>query len=660
MGKPGGSRELRAVALGLLVTLLIEALLFSRAFGNFFNHDSLFYLSRRIESPGQFVQALLEPDDIKQYRPLPKLFFSLFYPFFGLDPYPYHFVPLIMHMANTLLLFYFLLLISGNPFLSVAAAFFFGLHPSNFYVTYDMGYSPDFLFFFFSLAAAIFFVKYRSTRSRLKLALALLSFVMALLSKEVAVTLPFNLFLLALFLDWHEGMPGAGLNRRKVLQALFSILPFLLILALYLALLPRLVLQERLYPQSGGHPYRLTLDPSALTAKAIYLKWALSLPEGLDFFSRTGRLKVLITAFIYGYLVWFVFLSIKFKPGEFKRFALLGFGWFLIALGPLLFLKGRVAHWYLYLPLVGVSLLFGRYAQELRSRALRPALYGLFSVFLVASALGVRDKVKSSDPVYASKVVENCLTRLREKRERLPRGAILYVLKTSERAVSDFFDDGRLYRTFFNDNSIRMYFEDQGHTLPPDYLVNEKVLILSFFMGDLEDVTEEFKADRLDRTGLRLLPLLPRASVEFDRNEPYPSYERFATPDGQPVFLSPARDLMVTIAGASVAFDLPALSPGSQLLFKVRLLAEMGDGAEGSIYFESSDGKRHLLFKRYFQPNDSDWLRTTIDLAPFAGQRGKLLFSCSNINEPRSTIADWLAWGILKIRSQKQELEARS
>jgi hypothetical protein len=90
----------------LVVLLVLELWAFSGAFRKYFNHDSLFYLVYAPRSWSDFQKLLQAPDPGQQYRPLTLGVMGLFVPQFGLNPRPYHWIPIIFHLLNTCL-FYF-------------------------------------------------------------------------------------------------------------------------------------------------------------------------------------------------------------------------------------------------------------------------------------------------------------------------------------------------------------------------------------------------------------------------------------------------------------------------------------------------------------------------------------------------------------------------
>ena len=121
---------------------------------------------------------------------------------FGLDPGSHHLVNLGFHLANTLLLFAVLRQMTAAVWRSAFVAALFALHPLHVESVAWLSERKDVLstlFFLLTLRAYVCYVgqpKVQSPKSMAFYGLALLFFVLALMSKPMVVTLPFVLLLL--------------------------------------------------------------------------------------------------------------------------------------------------------------------------------------------------------------------------------------------------------------------------------------------------------------------------------------------------------------------------------------------------------------------------------------------------------------------------------
>ena len=125
------------------------------------------------------------------YRPLITLSFRIDHMFWGFNPFGYHLTNLLFHLLNTLLVYLLFVRFFRNRTLSFFGAFLFLAHPAHVEaVTYIPG-RVDLIAFFFYLSAFYFYLLARASEKRaLPYSLSLLCCALALLSKEMAVTLP--------------------------------------------------------------------------------------------------------------------------------------------------------------------------------------------------------------------------------------------------------------------------------------------------------------------------------------------------------------------------------------------------------------------------------------------------------------------------------------
>ncbi|HBA62093.1 MAG TPA: hypothetical protein DCZ92_15010 [Elusimicrobia bacterium] len=152
----------------------------------------------------------LESDVMLNYHPLTMLTLALDYKFAGLTPLRYHAVNVLLHLANTALVFWLVWLLGGGRlFAAVFTALFFGVHPMHVESVAWISERKDVLYALFFLGALISHWYYLEKNRLSLLALTFALFVLALLSKAMAAPLPVVLMLLDY---WH----GRKLSWRAV------------------------------------------------------------------------------------------------------------------------------------------------------------------------------------------------------------------------------------------------------------------------------------------------------------------------------------------------------------------------------------------------------------------------------------------------------------
>ncbi len=137
------------------------------------------------------------------YRPLQAIQFFLEYNLFGGNSNVYHWVNMGLHVANVLLLFGLAARVSRRWWVGFASAFFYAT-----FSVYASGVNwvgiVDPLTAVFYLLSVRFWWIYLETERRTAYALAFAAFVLALLCKQISVTLPVVLFLVE---TWLRGRP---------------------------------------------------------------------------------------------------------------------------------------------------------------------------------------------------------------------------------------------------------------------------------------------------------------------------------------------------------------------------------------------------------------------------------------------------------------------
>jgi len=121
--------------------------------------------------------------------------------FNGHDPFWYHLHNLVLHLANTALVFFLVLGLAGPEHLRSAsfAALLFGVHPMHVESVAWVSATKDLVYTLFYVSSLLAYIHYITRKRRRFLAVSLILFVLSLLAKGQAVTLPVILFLIDLY-----------------------------------------------------------------------------------------------------------------------------------------------------------------------------------------------------------------------------------------------------------------------------------------------------------------------------------------------------------------------------------------------------------------------------------------------------------------------------
>jgi Flp pilus assembly protein TadD len=115
---------------------------------------------------------------------------------FGLNPAGHHLVNVLLHQANTLLLFVVLRAMTGTVWRSAAVAVLFGVHPLHVESVAWVSERKDVLSTLFWILTMTAYLEYIRRPNAGRYALVTVAFVLGLLSKPMVVTLPVVLLLL--------------------------------------------------------------------------------------------------------------------------------------------------------------------------------------------------------------------------------------------------------------------------------------------------------------------------------------------------------------------------------------------------------------------------------------------------------------------------------
>jgi len=116
--------------------------------------------------------------------------------FFGLNPGMHHLTSLMFHMANSLLLLYILMRMTGSLWCSSLVAAFFALHPLHVESVAWIAERKDVLSTFFWMLCSLAYIRYIERPGTYRYLLVLFLFALGLMAKPMVITLPFVFLLL--------------------------------------------------------------------------------------------------------------------------------------------------------------------------------------------------------------------------------------------------------------------------------------------------------------------------------------------------------------------------------------------------------------------------------------------------------------------------------
>ena len=280
----------------------------------------------------------------------------------GLEPSAYHTTNLLLHVLDTLLVFWLILILSNEVFIALVSALFFGVHPLHVESVAWVTERKDVLSTFFLLQAMIYYLLYKKKQKGFFTPtkifgvggyyyLSLSAFFLALLSKPMVVSLPFILLLFD-YLSYREFNKSILLEKAPyfLLSVIIGILTiYTQIVGEAVPSTDSLTFVENILTACRGVVFYLTKVILPINLSAFYPYPEIISIYKPEFFSSLFALLVLTIA---------VFYSRKYS-----RRIIFGTLFFIITILPVLKLfpagAASAADRYMYLPSIGLFYMAG-------------------------------------------------------------------------------------------------------------------------------------------------------------------------------------------------------------------------------------------------------------------------------------------------------------
>lgn len=276
------------------------------------------------------------------YRPVTMTSLAIDYFLWGDNPAGYHIFNILLHTASTLVLYLLISSIIQNNVAAFLAAFIFAVHPAHCDAVCWIMARGDIICGLFLLLSFLSYLKKKQI-------ISVISFIVALLAKEMAVTFPAIIFIYSYFVDKDKK------NAIKGFVLFMSFVSFYLLLRSYVLETPfgeKQPFEMRFYTS-----FTLLLNYMKILFFPINLKL---LYHGLPVYNSFLNFQVIVSFIV---IICILFLAFLFK----KREPLIWFSvlFFFISLLPVSGLPvlidvAMIADRYLYVPMIGAAIFFAR------------------------------------------------------------------------------------------------------------------------------------------------------------------------------------------------------------------------------------------------------------------------------------------------------------
>ncbi len=420
------------------------------------------------------------------YRPVTTLIHFLEYRLWGLTPFFYHLVNVVLHCIMVCLVFCVLELLFKNLFISLVTALLFAVNPAHSEAVLTISFREDLLCGMFFMAAFICFIKVSDQKKPLFLIFSILFYLLALFSKEMAITFP----VVCIYYEYFYKR-----NRFATADALRLFGGLVLASGFYLwvrfVMFAPAASFKALHPSDSFGINVLTM----IKVVGMYFGWLLTGlnvhltkpdPYLIEVFSNFSSIIVFVAIV----LTWILSLFLSLPKRPFFQFSLV---WFFVTILPVLGIipiHNIVAGRYLYIPSIGFLLMITGLLWLIRNKQLQVVGVVLYVVFLsvltIARAFILYDELTArkefvqyypQDPLsYRS--LSAAYTRL---------GLDDHATGVLARAVEYFSDDFNLHmdlaRAYRKEGEYQKALDVLGKVLGEDpgnyYLLNEKCINLA-------------------------------------------------------------------------------------------------------------------------------------------------------------------------------------
>ncbi|MCE5213031.1 MAG: tetratricopeptide repeat protein [Deltaproteobacteria bacterium] len=397
----------------------------------------------------------------------------------------YHWTNVIIHVFNTVLLFFLFRNLTGAIWRSAFVAALFAVHPVNVESVAWIAERKNVLSTFFWLLTMLFYIRYVKQPNWKHYLPVFISFALGLMSKPMLVTLPFLLLLIDYWpLDRTFINTRNKIDARLILKTGKEKLSFLIGEKIPLFILSAISIWITVYsPRSASLPqFEKTIDSffiqrinNVIFSYAMYLK---------KLFWPTD----LYIPYLYLHIpIWQIFLSAAFlimitilACKYFKKYPYLPVGWFWY-LGTLVPVIGFIqigeqtmADRYAYVPFIGIFVIIAWGAEQILSRKIILKKIFIFSSVLILILL-------TAATCNQLKLWTNTFTLFENTLKKDPNNYLVYALIGQELAKND-------------ENEKALYYYDMALKLNPRVYAaynNKGVILLK--MGRRYEALEVFK-----------------------------------------------------------------------------------------------------------------------------------------------------------------------
>jgi len=416
----------------IFAIIFIILVFYYPSFSKPFSVDDSCYL---MESKNMNFSDLLKSFTYKRqpqiYRPLgAETYYYIMFRLFGINSLYYAIMNILFFISGAMILFFVIKEMTHNLLMSFLVVFIYITRTTHVFQIYLLGGIPELiasLFVFLSFLSYLYFNRIKKMKFFI---LSIIFYILALLSKETAVVLPFAILAYDIIK-----------NKLNFKKSIINNSIYFIIMAIYL------VLHSFILPtlqDTGEYPINF-FGKNILTNFNYYFygtfdEWT------------WGRTEISYFFLFFSIILFFIAIlnNIKIKKTE-KSIIIFGLMWYFIFLIPFIFLDSMRSPYYLHMPILGVSIIISLIVLKLyekirkNSKIKSKILISLIILFIISFSYVRIDEVYHIASLYTmQELSKNCVEALKYKISELNEKTL--VIFQQQNTPTDFYPDGVVSR----------------------------------------------------------------------------------------------------------------------------------------------------------------------------------------------------------------------
>jgi tetratricopeptide (TPR) repeat protein len=488
----------------LLITILVIIIVNAALYGKTKNFDFVtvdddryIYENPLVTKPdSDNIKKILTEPYFSNYQPPVLLFYALEYKFFGANAGGYHIINTILHIINCILVLFLIYYITRDRWISVILALLFSVHPMQVESVAWVSERKGLMCAFFYILSFMSYIRYSRDGGKKFYFLSILSFLLALLSKPIAITFPVILILF----DYYE----ENLTKSKIIEKLpfFILAPTSLFITMNVQRINEFISVDK-FKHFSYLFYLVFYNIGFYIGKLIVpvnLSMHYAYPESYSYLSKYFLSGMFVLISLVLYLIYFK---------RIKREINFGILFFMVSLVPILRIVPvgvtLANDRYMYLPMLGLFFAIVMFINSLilNKPALKKGLIVFASVYLLIlgslayaqckvwkNTQTLLENVANNSPDYYNILLVNGNRSLREKNYTSAREFFTLALNEKRSRETALFNMGMISVIEKRPEEVSKYFSRLVNEFPGNEKGNNSTAYM--FLGDVSYSNKDY------------------------------------------------------------------------------------------------------------------------------------------------------------------------